>query len=394
MAPRSTYRVQIQPGFDLDATAGLAGYLKALGVTHLYASPLLAATPGSAHGYDVVDHRSVDPGRGGEEGRRRLVAALAAAGLGLVVDIVPNHMGVRVPAANPVWWDVLRSGRGSAYAAWFDVDWDRGPLPIPVLADDGDLDALRVEDGELRYHEHRFPLAPGTDGGSPRDVHERQHYRLIGWRRGDRDLTYRRFFAISDLAGLRVEDEAVFDATHAEILRWRADGIRVDHPDGLRDPTGYLERLRVAAPDAWLVVEKILEWGEELPEWPVAGTTGYDALAQVCGVFVDGSAETAFTALDTALTGDATSWPELTHAAKLEAAHRLFAAERRRLAGLAPEVPEAADALAELAANFPVYRSYGSRGLRHLARARSEAGGGGGARRAGAGPTSPVPSTR
>ncbi|MFG2054696.1 malto-oligosyltrehalose synthase [Micromonospora sp. NPDC048930] len=379
--PRSTYRVQVRPGFDLDATAGLADYLHDLGVTHLYSAPLLTATPGSPHGYDVVDHRSVNPELGGEAGRQRLVRALRAAGLGLVVDIVPNHAGVARPAANPVWWDVLRRGRASAYADWFDIDWDRGRLLLPVLADAPDaLDDLKVVDGELRYHEQRFPIADGTGAGTPREVHDRQHYELVNWRRGDTELTYRRFFAVSDLAGLRVEDPAVFRATHAEILRW-ADagdlaGIRVDHPDGLRDPAGYLARLRAAAPDVWLVVEKILEYGEELPDWPVDGTTGYDALAAAGGLFVDPDAEADFTALDARLTGRRASWPELTHRTKLEAATRLLAAELSRLAALVPELPgeQARAALAELAAAFPVYRGYPPEGARHLAAARAEAG--------------------
>ncbi|WBB68922.1 malto-oligosyltrehalose synthase [Micromonospora sp. WMMD812] len=377
----ATYRVQIRPGFDLDATAGLAGYLADLGVTHLYSAPLLTAAPGSAHGYDVVDHRAVNPELGGEAGRQRLLRALRAAGLGLVVDIVPNHAGVAVPAANPAWWDVLRRGRSSAYARWFDIDWDRGRLLLPVLADSPDaLDDLKIVDGELRYHEHRFPIADGTDGGTARAVHDRQHYELVSWRRGDAELTYRRFFAVSDLAGLRVEDPEVFAATHAEILRWAAagevDGIRVDHPDGLRDPGGYLARLRAAAPAVWLVVEKILEYGEELPDWPVHGTTGYEALAAVSGLFVDPAAEGDFTALDTRLVGRHTSWEDLTHATKLAAATRLLAAELTRLAALVPEVPPPAAraALAELAAAFPVYRGYPPHGARHLAAARSEAG--------------------
>ncbi|SCL28751.1 malto-oligosyltrehalose synthase [Micromonospora inyonensis] len=377
----ATYRVQVRPGFDLDATAGLAGYLADLGVTHLYSAPLLTATPGSAHGYDVVDHRAVNPELGGEAARRRLVAALRDAGLGLVVDIVPNHAGVARPEANPAWWDVLRRGRDSAYARWFDIDWDAGRLLLPVLADTPDaLGDLKLVDGELRYHEHRFPVADGTGDGSPQEVHDRQHYELVSWRRGDAELTYRRFFAVSDLAGLRVEDPEVFDATHAEVLRWVAagevDGIRVDHPDGLRDPAAYLARLRAAAPAAWLVVEKILEYGEELPEWPVDGTTGYEALAPVCGLFVDGRAEGDFTVLDTRLTGTTTSWPELIHATKLAAATRLLAAELTRLAALAPEVDptEARAALAELAACFPVYRGYPPEGARHLAAARAEAG--------------------
>ncbi|MFG3602969.1 malto-oligosyltrehalose synthase [Micromonospora chersina] len=377
----STYRVQVRPGFDLDATAGLAGYLADLGVTHLYSAPLLTATPGSQHGYDVVDHRAVNPELGGEGGRQRLVRALRAAGLSLVVDIVPNHAGVARPAANPAWWDVLRRGRASAYADWFDIDWDRGRLLLPVLADTPDaLDDLKVVDGELRYHEHRFPIADGTGDGAPREVHDRQHYELVNWRRGDTELTYRRFFAVSDLAGLRVEDPEVFRATHAEILRWAAagdlDGIRVDHPDGLRDPAGYLARLRAAAPRVWLVVEKILEYGEELPDWPVDGTTGYDALAAAGGLFVDPDAEADFTALDGRLTGRHTSWEDLTHDTKLAAATRLLAAELSRLASLVPELPaeQVRPALAELAACFPVYRGYPPEGTRHLAAARAEAG--------------------
>ncbi|MEV5634026.1 malto-oligosyltrehalose synthase [Micromonospora tulbaghiae] len=379
--PRSTYRVQVRPGFDLDATAELAGYLAALGVTHLYTAPLLTAIPGSTHGYDVADHRAVNPQLGGEPARARLVRALRAAGLGLVVDIVPNHAGVARPEANPAWWDVLRRGRDSAYARWFDIDWDRGRLLLPVLADTADaLDDLKLVDGELRYHEHRFPVADGTGDGTPRQVHDRQHYELVNWRRGDAELTYRRFFAVSDLAGLRVEDPEVFDATHAEILRWvdagEVDGIRVDHPDGLRDPAGYLARLRAAAPERWLVVEKILEYGEDLPDWPVDGTTGYDALAAVSGLFVDPDAEPEFTTLDGRLTGRYTSWADLTHATKLEAATRLLAAELTRLAALVPELPgeQVRAALAELAACFPVYRGYPPEGARHLAAARSEAG--------------------
>ncbi|WP_422733549.1 malto-oligosyltrehalose synthase [Micromonospora sp. WMMD558] len=377
----STYRVQIRPGFDLDATAGLAGYLADLGVTHLYSAPLLAATPGSPHGYDVVDHRQVNPELGGEAGRQRLLAALRAAGLGLVVDIVPNHAGVARPAANPAWWDVLRRGRDSAYARWFDIDWDRGRLLLPVLADDpAALDDLKIVDGELRYHEHRFPIADGTGDGTPREVHDRQHYELVSWRRGDSELTYRRFFAVSDLAGLRVEDPEVFAATHELILRWaqagEIDGIRVDHPDGLRDPTDYLARLRAAAPAVWLVVEKILEYGEELPDWPVDGTTGYEALSAVSGLFVDPDAEGDFTALDARLVGGHTSWEDLTHDTKLEAATRLLSAELTRLAMLVPQLDRHAvrAALAELAAAFNVYRGYPPEGARHLAAARSEAG--------------------
>ena len=379
MPPSGTYRVQVSPDFPLPDTAALADYLADLGVSHLYTSPLLAAVPGSTHGYDVVDHTKVDAELGGEEGRRALKAALDAAGLGLVLDIVPNHAGVAVPAANPTWWDVLKYGEKSQYARFYDIDWSRGRLLLPVLADDPEaLDELRLADGELRYYDKRYPIADGTGDGTAREVHDRQHYELVNWTRGDTELNYRRFFAIVDLAGLRVEDPAVFDATHAEILRWyhegAVQGLRVDHPDGLRDPGGYLTRLHEAAPGAWLVVEKILEPGEEPPPWPVDGTTGYDALAEVCGVFVDTTTEAFFDTLDHHLTGGETSWQDLVHQTKLTLATTQLAAELTRMANLVPEIDAAPRALAELAACFPVYRSYLPFGSRHLARARSEAG--------------------
>jgi len=374
-----TYRIQVRPDFPLKATAELADYLADLGVSHLYTAPLLTSAPGSEHGYDVVDHSRVNPAVGGEEGRLLLRKALESAGLGLVVDIVPNHAGVGVPAVNPSWWDVLKNGESSAYATWYDIDWSRGRIMIPVLADSPDaLDDLRLEDGELRYYDKRYPIADGTGDGSPREVHDRQHYELVNWTRGDSELNYRRFFAIVDLAGLRVEDPEVFDATHKEILRWydegAVQGIRIDHPDGLRDPGAYLQRLHDRAPDAWLVVEKILEPEEEMPHWPVAGTTGYDAMAEVCGAFVDTTTEAFFDTLDHHLTGASTSWQDLVHQTKLTVATTLLATELARMARLVPEIEAAPRALAELAACFPVYRSYLPFGSRHLAKARSEAG--------------------
>jgi (1->4)-alpha-D-glucan 1-alpha-D-glucosylmutase len=227
----------------------------------------------------------------------------------MVVDIVPNHMGVARPEANPAWWDVLKRGRASAYAHWFDIDWTHPRIVVPILGDAPDaLADLRVDGGELRYFEHRFPIADGTETGDPQEIHSRQHYELISWRRANEELNYRRFFAIVDLAGLRVEDETVFAATHREILRWYAagelDGLRIDHPDGLRDPGQYFARLRAAAPDAWLVIEKILEVGEALdPSWPVDGTTGYDTLNEIGGVFIDPAGEKPFDALTKASTG-------------------------------------------------------------------------------------------
>lgn len=362
--PTSTYRLQLGPSCSFDDAAELVSYLASLGVGALYTSPLLAAMPGSEHGYDVADPTRVSEVLGGETGRRQLVGVLREHGLALVVDIVPNHVGVADARANPAWWDLLTHGPDSGYASWFDITgW---PLRIPVLADDpAALDELRIqndgEGGELRYHEHAFPLAPGTaELGSTQQVHDAQHYRLVSWRS---DLSYRRFFAVSDLAAVRVEDPEVFAAAHREVLRWvvdgDVDGLRADHPDGLADPTGYTHRLREHAPDAWLVVEKILEPGEALPAgWPVSGTTGYDALAEVDGVLVDPAGEPAFTELDAKLTGLITSWPNLVHDCKLEIATGMLAPELRRLAALAPELRDAAAPLAEVLACFGVYRSY------------------------------------
>jgi len=167
--PTSTYRVQVHAGFDLDATAGIVDYLADLGVGWVYLSPLLTAEPGSAHGYDVVDHGSVDPDRGGRGALERVAAAAHQRGLGVLVDLVPNHVGIATPRLSAWWWDVLTHGQASEHAAAFDIDWDAGggKVRVPVLGDEPHPD-LRVEDGELRYHDHRFPLAPGTatDGAS------------------------------------------------------------------------------------------------------------------------------------------------------------------------------------------------------------------------------------
>jgi (1->4)-alpha-D-glucan 1-alpha-D-glucosylmutase len=350
----STYRLQISPAFTMDAAASLVDYLARLGVGAVYTSPLLTASPGSTHGYDVVDPTQASPELGGEEARQRLVAAARAAGLSLVVDIVPNHMSVEVPSANPWWWDVLAHGPESPYATYFDVDWSRGPILLPVLGSDS-LDELEVRDDRLVYCEHEFPLAPGTSGGTPQEVHERQHYRLVNWRRGNAELTYRRFFDITTLAGVRVEDPAVFEATHGEVLRWvqagEVAGLRVDHPDGLADPGAYMRRLRAAAPEAWLVVEKILAVDESLPaSWPVDGTTGYDALREICGLFVDPAGEPPA----------ARSLHDVETECRRLVTRTSLVAEMRRIAALANVDPEA---IAEIMVAFPVYRSYLPEGL-------------------------------
>ena len=369
-APASTYRVQLGPGLTFSGAAELVPYLRDLGVGAMYTSPVLAAVPGSTHGYDVVDPTRVNPGLGGERAFADLGFRLREAGLGLVVDIVPNHQGIADPAANPTWWDVLRLGRASPFARFYDIDWDHAPIMVPVLADAAAVADLAITDGQLAYHDLRFPLAPGTEGGTPGQVHERQHYRLTDWRRADSELNYRRFFEVTTLAAVRVEDPVVFRATHERVLRCVADGLvtglRVDHPDGLADPGAYFRRLAAAAPSAWLVVEKILGANERLPAlWPVVGTTGYDALRLVSGLFVDTGGEPAVTAFAAAECGPQ-DLRQMEHDAKQWVAEHILLAEVRRIARAArrclpagqSEPGQIEPAVAELLASFSVYRSY------------------------------------
>jgi (1->4)-alpha-D-glucan 1-alpha-D-glucosylmutase len=367
--PSSTYRLQVNRNFNLNDAAQIIGYLDELGVGAVYLSPILLSTTGSDHGYDTTDVTRVDQDRGGAEALERLMISARQAGLGMIIDIVPNHLGIAHPIENPAWWDVLRLGKDSRYAPWFDIDWSRGRIVVPVLGDDAQLS---VVDGELRYFEHRFPLAPGSWSGGEdvAAVHDRQHYQLVHHSRGNSEINYRRFFAITTLAGVRVEDPEVFSTTHTLIRAWceaGVTGLRIDHPDGLRDPLGYLHRLRSFASEQWITVEKILEKGEELPKtWPVAGTTGYDAMREVNGVFIDHDHESDFTTLYQQLTGDQGTIGDHIEAGKRLVVNTLLPAEVRRMAALAPEIPQAAPALAEVAIAFEVYRSYLPEGVADL----------------------------
>ncbi|PNG19492.1 malto-oligosyltrehalose synthase [Streptomyces cahuitamycinicus] len=295
VVPTATYRLQLQPDFPFGAAAAVVPYLASLGVSHLHLSPVLEAVPGSAHGYDVVDHARVREELGGEEGLRALARTAGEHGLGLVVDIVPNHMAM-APRHNRALWEVLREGPKSPYARWFDIDWEAqdGQVLLPILGGPlGEvLDELRVDGAVLRYYDHVLPLREGTEDLPLPQLLDAQWYRPVWWRLARTELNYRRFFSISELIGVRVEDPEVFEATHDKILELLhegvIDGLRIDHPDGLADPDGYLRRLHEATGGRWTVVEKILADGEHLPaSWPVAGTTGYDALRQVDGVFTD-----------------------------------------------------------------------------------------------------------
>ncbi|WP_144784601.1 malto-oligosyltrehalose synthase [Microbacterium sp. BH-3-3-3] len=414
--PLSTYRLQIRESFTLDDAAEVTDYLRDLGVSWAYLSPILEATPGSDHGYDVVDVTRVDPARGGAEGLSRFAEAARAKDLGILIDIVPNHMGVSEPRANSWWWDVLRQGRASAHAPAFDIDWEfgAGKVRVPILGADlaEVIDEISYDptpaddapDGLIRYYDHAFPVAPGTGtdaaASGSRDAIEAlldaQNFDLRFWQDEAADLNYRRFFAVTTLAGVRVELPEVFEATHAEILRWvregLADGLRVDHPDGLVDPGGYLDRLSAALRDAsddevgYVLGEKILEHGEALPSWwKTAGTTGYDALAEIDRVLTDPAGEVPLDALDARLRTESdlpalTGWHDLIHDTKRKIADSIQVSEIRRIVrGLPAELREEfeaevlQDALAEILACFPVYRSYLPAGRAHLDAAAGEA---------------------
>ncbi len=328
-------RLQLHRGLRFADAASLASYFAALGISHIYASPIMTARRGSMHGYDAIDLTCVNPELGGEDAFRRFVAELRRHELGLIVDIVPNHMAIG--SANAWWMDVLRHGRGSAYARYFDIDWEppnralAGKILLPVL---GRPYGEALEAGEItldrdtersafviRYFDHVFPLAPGQalneaalrdfDAASAqgRDrLHallERQHYRLAWWRTANDEINWRRFFDINELVALRVEDEDVFEAVHAKLFRLYGegliDGVRVDHIDGLTEPEKYCRALRqrlraleskrppdTPSGEAYIVVEKILARDEVLPgQWLADGTTGYDFMDEVSAVLHD-----------------------------------------------------------------------------------------------------------
>jgi (1->4)-alpha-D-glucan 1-alpha-D-glucosylmutase len=455
--------VQLNADLTFDDAAALAPYLAALGISHLYCSPILEAAPGSTHGYDVVDPGAISEPLGGAGGFSRLVEAMGEHGLEVVVDIVPNHMAL-AGSANRWWWDVLEDGPASRYAGFFDIEWanpdpDEGPsVLMPILGDHlgrvleaGEL-GLRRRGGTVvvTYHDHELPLSPRTldavlaraaaEAGSDElaglaadlgalphaartepaavearhrgkvelrrrlaalvamepevaaaidraldhlagdvdaleDLLGRQNYRLAHWRVADDELDYRRFFSITTLVGVRVEDPEVFEEAHrliGELVRTgQVTGLRVDHVDGLRDPEGYLHRLRALAPDAYLVVEKILQEGEPLPaSWPVEGTSGYDHLVAVNSLFVDPGGEPPMTEVYASFTGETRSFAEVADEAKRHVMAGELAAETDRATGLLAEVcgrrrrhgdhtrRELREVLVEVVAAMTVYRTY------------------------------------
>lgn len=423
MTPRATARLQLHQDYTLHDAREQVPYYAKLGVSHFYLSPVSRARPGSMHGYDVVDHAIVSPELGGEEALRALAATLRQQGMGMVLDIVPNHMATH--PANAWWWDVLQHGPASRYATWLDIDWRspdptlRGKVLAPFLAEPyGDsLESGRIQ---LRFNEasHDFcidvagtpyPVSPDTlgalglersqalrryDTATPdgrlrlHELLERQHYRLAWWRCTADAINWRRFFEVSELIGVRVEQDDVFDAVHALPLRLYAeglvDGLRIDHVDGLAEPIAYCHKLRQAMssrtrlrPEGlqegkpWLVVEKILAKDEVLDDrWDVDGTSGYDFMDQAGSVLHDSAGEAGLTAHWERVAQDDRPARQYLKEARRLMLRRHFVAERkgllRALSGLAQSHPGTRDwtpeaigrMLDELLVAFPVYRTY------------------------------------
>jgi len=395
MIPVATWRIQFRNGMTFDRAASLVPYLQQLGISHLYASPIFTAASGSTHGYDVTDVNEIDPAIGGRAGFERMVSALKEAGMGLIIDIVPNHMSTSLE--NPWWRDVVEYGEQSRYAHHFDIDWSRR-LTLPFLG--GTFEAVLAQ-GDLRvardpntgrpalaYFDTFYPLTPDswlgreeevlglTDPQAITQLHEQQPWRLTCWRDAASELSWRRFFEVTGLVGVRVEDPAVFDDSHALILALvrsgAVDGLRVDHVDGLADPKGYLERLRQeAGEDCYITVEKILGKGEHLPtDWPISGTTGYEFIASLAEVLVDDEKIDALREAWDEVSGKPVDPHAELRKARLLMVDRNFAGEFSTLlklataiAGQEPQQPDAENlrlALRELLIAFPVYRTYGT----------------------------------
>lgn len=382
--PVSTYRLQLGPDLSFDQAAAQLDYLEDLGVTDLYLSPILQAAPGSTHGYDVVDHTRISDAMGGREGFERLATAAHRRSMGIVVDVVPNHMGVPTPIYhNRALWSVLKDGPLSPYAAWFDGtrNTEDGTssaasagtgtgsastggtgegilMPVlgarigTVLADGGITLERRIipgheDEGEqpvLVYFDHVFPVRAGTESLPMHLCVKEQYYRLAYWKVAAEELNFRRFFDVDTLVALRVEDDAVFDATHALLLdlfhAGHIDAFRIDHPDGLADPRGYMRRLSKATGGAWIAAEKILEGDESMPDdWPVAGTTGYDTSWRLGAMQCDANGYGDLGSVAHMIAGDIPgTLSDVIDKAKREITTTSLVAEVHRIATLAHEI--------------------------------------------------------
>ncbi|MWD27832.1 malto-oligosyltrehalose synthase [Aquicoccus sp. SCR17] len=385
--PTATYRLQFRNGMDFDRAAALAPYLSGLGVSHLYASPLFTATQGSTHGYDVTDPTQIDPALGGREGLERLSAALKAEGLGLILDIVPNHMAF---APETPWLrDLLRHGAASRYARHFDVDPGQGRIRLPWLVApfhrlaaeraftvEDDPDGPVIVTGGLRIPLAETPTlaAARTDPEAIPRLHDEQPWQAVHWRTEMDRISHRRFFNITGLIGVRVEDPEVFEDVHRLLFDLTdagiVDGIRIDHVDGLADPAGYLARLRQRVPDLPIWIEKILTGPERLPDWPVEGTTGYEIGRALTRVLTDEDGLARLTGCYREVTGRRAPFDRVLAQAKRQILTQDLSAELWSLQEMfqvllaqGPETrelgPEAArQALLAFIEAFPRYRTY------------------------------------
>ena len=429
--PVATYRFQFHKGFTFQQARALIPYLRELGISDVYASPIFLAGPESTHGYDICGFDRINPNLGTKEDFDAFSSDLRKAGMGLVVDMVPNHMGSH--GSNCWWVDVLKKGRNSKFANYFDINWDspnaplRGKVLLPVL---GDHYSAVLERGELQvvfensefhltYFDKSFPLSPESiahfqltqfAGDDPNTRHSRkqfltelngkpgergsfdrlhelvdlQHYRLAYWRVGPHEINYRRFFDVTELVSVRVEDEDVFNATHSFLLdlvrSGKITGLRIDHPDGLRDPKTYFERLQKPfGKKHYILAEKILSDEECLPEdWPVHGTTGYDYLNFLNGLFVQNANEKAFSEIYCRFTGSSEDFESLAFRSKQDVLNRMFIAEvnwlTARLKNISASLRSARDfteaelraAIINFIAGLPVYRTYVAAETRQL----------------------------
>ncbi len=379
--PTSLYRLQLRGKVDFAAATDLLPYLDDLGISHLYLSPIFTAEAGSTHGYDVVDPTQIDPALGGRAGFESLAKAAAARGIGIVLDIVPNHTAFNL--GNPWLRDVLHHGPDSRYARHFDLDpWDRIRLPMlnAPFEEMVERDAFSIEEtseGFVLVHDSlRVPLADGTTehAGDLRTLHARQHWRLTNWRSERDAISHRRFFNITSLVGMRIEDPEVFEDTHRLIFdlvdKGMLHGLRIDHVDGLADPAQYLRRMAARLPGVPIWVEKILAADESLPDWPVCGTTGYVVAGQIGQVLTSGEGVARLDSLYRDITAERDGFPAMVRAAKREILTNDLAAElwvlHRMVADLAERDPVGSEygpevwreAVIGLIAAFPRYRTY------------------------------------
>ena len=392
--PVTSYRIQLSPDFNFEDVEGIVPYLSSLGITDVFFSPILQASPGSNHGYDVVDHERISIDLGGIEGFRKVSRAIHDAGMYLIVDIVPNHMAVPTPLFhNRALWSLLRDGEDSPYLNWFDIELsDSGDgLLMPVLGErigqalaDGTitLDEMVVpgfeSDGEtkvVRYYDHVFPVRRGTESLPLAELLDAQYYRLAHWRVANEELNYRRFFDVDTLAAIRVEDPDVFRESHALLLELMDEGhidsFRIDHPDGLADPGEYFRNLSDATGGVWTVAEKILEGEETLPsDWPCAGTTGYDSLMRLQGLFTDPTGLPELTQFYSELSGSTDSVSSVEIKSKRQIVDTSLYAEVERLSTIVANICHAdvrlrdhthrsiQDVLVELVVHMDRYRAY------------------------------------